>query len=76
MHTQVVSHNFHISKGKVEVEWFSGGVTNVCYNALDRHVESGRGDQVAFYWCVHDIKVFLLVRSRYISVFYWCVHVI
>jgi len=27
--------------------WFSGGTLNSCYNALDRHVESGRADQVA-----------------------------
>jgi len=27
--------------------WFSGGKMNTCYNALDRHVESGRADQVA-----------------------------
>ncbi|WP_119460288.1 propionyl-CoA synthetase [Rhodospirillaceae bacterium SYSU D60014] len=27
--------------------WFSGGVLNSCYNALDRHVEAGRGDQAA-----------------------------
>ena len=27
--------------------WFSGGRINTCYNALDRHVESGRGDQAA-----------------------------
>jgi propionyl-CoA synthetase len=27
--------------------WFTGGVTNTCYNALDIHVERGRGDQVA-----------------------------
>ena len=27
--------------------WFAGGAINTCYNALDRHVESGRGDQVA-----------------------------
>ncbi len=27
--------------------WFSGGVTNTCYNALDVHVERGRGDQTA-----------------------------
>ena len=28
-------------------EWFTDGVVNTCYNALDRHVENGRGDQVA-----------------------------
>lgn len=27
--------------------WFAGGEVNTCYNAIDRHVESGRGDQVA-----------------------------
>ncbi|WP_377828940.1 propionyl-CoA synthetase [Bradyrhizobium lupini] len=31
--------------------WFSGGVVNTCYNALDRHVERGRADQVAL---IHD----------------------
>ncbi|HEY7688437.1 MAG TPA: acetyl-coenzyme A synthetase N-terminal domain-containing protein, partial [Dongiaceae bacterium] len=27
--------------------WFRGGVLNTCYNALDRHVEKGRGGQAA-----------------------------
>ena len=27
--------------------WFSGGVLNTCYNAVDRHVEAGRGEQTA-----------------------------
>ena len=27
--------------------WFPGGLLNTCYNALDRHVESGRADQLA-----------------------------
>ena len=27
--------------------WFTGGRLNTCYNALDRHVDSGRGDQPA-----------------------------
>src|ERR1700680_382461 len=31
--------------------WFTGAVVNTCYNALDRHVEGGRGDQVAL---IHD----------------------
>jgi propionyl-CoA synthetase len=33
--------------GKPFFRWFSGGEMNTCYNALDRHVESGRADQVA-----------------------------
>ena len=27
--------------------WFVGGEANTCYNAVDRHVEAGRGSQVA-----------------------------
>ena len=27
--------------------WFRGGVLNTCYNALDRHVDGGRGEQPA-----------------------------
>jgi propionyl-CoA synthetase len=27
--------------------WFSGGRLNTCFNALDRHVEGGRADQLA-----------------------------
>ena len=27
--------------------WFKGGELNTCYNAVDRHVEQGRGDQAA-----------------------------
>ena len=27
--------------------WFADGELNTCYNALDRHVEAGRGEQVA-----------------------------
>ena len=27
--------------------WFPGAVTNTCYNALDRHVEGGRAEQLA-----------------------------
>jgi len=28
-------------------EWFCDGMVNTCYNAVDRHVENGRADQVA-----------------------------
>ena len=31
-------------------KWFVGGQLNASYNCLDRHVEAGRGDKVAFYW--------------------------
>jgi len=31
-------------------EWYLGGKLNVCFNCVDRHVESGNGDKVAYYW--------------------------
>ena len=31
-------------------KWFVGGKLNVAYNAVDRHVEAGNGDRVAFHW--------------------------
>ncbi|TYK50776.1 acetate--CoA ligase [Actinomadura decatromicini] len=31
-------------------KWFVGGELNVAYNCVDRHVEAGRGDKVAFHW--------------------------
>ncbi len=32
------------------VRWFEGGQLNASYNCLDRHVEAGGGDKVAFHW--------------------------
>ena len=31
-------------------KWFSGGELNVAYNCVDRHVERGLGDRVAYHW--------------------------
>jgi acetyl-CoA synthetase len=31
-------------------KWFTGGKINASYNCLDRHVEDGNGDRVAFHW--------------------------
>ncbi|MEO3785343.1 acetate--CoA ligase [Actinocorallia sp. B10E7] len=31
-------------------KWFVGGEINVAYNCVDRHVEAGRGEKVAFHW--------------------------
>src|SRR5262249_12602406 len=30
--------------------WFVGGKLNITYNCVDRHVEAGNGERVAFYW--------------------------
>jgi acetyl-CoA synthetase len=31
-------------------KWFEGGKLNVAHNCVDRHVENGLGDRVAFHW--------------------------
>jgi acetyl-CoA synthetase len=30
--------------------WFDGGELNITYNCVDRHVENGLGDKVAYHW--------------------------
>jgi propionyl-CoA synthetase len=46
-------------------EWFSDGVVNTCYNAVDRHVVAGRGDNVAIYYVspITDTKAQLTFRD-------------
>ena len=39
---------------KAEIKWFEGGTLNACYNCLDRHVESGHGDETAIIWEGND----------------------
>ncbi|EBA07453.1 propionate-CoA ligase PrpE [Sagittula stellata] len=34
-------------KGDNLYEWFADGMVNTCWNAVDRHVEQGRGEQTA-----------------------------
>ncbi len=40
--------------------WFTGGELNTCYNALDYHVETGRGEQIAI---IYDSPVTGTIRK-------------
>ena len=40
--------------------WFAGGEVNTCYNAIDRHIAGGRGDQTAL---IYDSPVTGTIRS-------------
>jgi propionyl-CoA synthetase len=40
--------------------WFVGGELNTCYNAIDLHIEQGRGDQPAL---IHDSSVTGTIRK-------------
>ncbi len=44
----------HFAEKAPLYEWFADAEVNGCYNAVDRHVEAGRGDQVAI---IHDSPI-------------------
>ncbi len=46
---QVCGYNYDRRDGPISIEWFKGAKTNVCYNCVDRHLES-RGDKTAIIW--------------------------
>ncbi|KAF2945083.1 hypothetical protein DAI22_02g191500 [Oryza sativa Japonica Group] len=48
--SEVCSENLDVTKGPVQISWFKGGKTNICYNAVDRNIEAGNGDKIAMYW--------------------------
>ena len=72
---QHVKSNFDRDNGKIEIEYFKGGRTNMAYNCLDRHVKQGRGDQPCFLWegneldqsCCMTYKQVLEEVSRLVS---------
>ena len=39
---------------KPQIRWFINGMLNVSYNCLDRHIENGHGDRIAFFWEGND----------------------
>ena len=46
---KVLSFNYNINKGPIEIRWFEGAKTNIVYNCLDRHLNT-RGNQIAIIW--------------------------
>ncbi|KAJ4790845.1 Acetyl-coenzyme A synthetase [Rhynchospora pubera] len=47
---EVCKENIDVTNGRVNIEWFKGAKTNICYNAVDRNISAGNGDKVAIYW--------------------------
>lgn len=41
-------------EGNVSIKWFEGAKLNAAYNCVDRHVENGLGDKIAFHWIPDD----------------------
>jgi propionyl-CoA synthetase len=41
-----------LSKMKMTTLWYKDGELNICYLALDQHIQDGHGDQIAF---IYDV---------------------
>ncbi|KAH7851680.1 hypothetical protein Vadar_015270 [Vaccinium darrowii] len=54
---EVYSENMDVRNGPIHIEWFKGGFTNICYNCLDKNVESGIGDKIALYWEGNELGI-------------------
>ncbi len=48
--TKIRNVDFGATSGNVSIKWFEDGVLNASVSCLDRHIEAGRGDQVAIIW--------------------------
>lgn len=48
--SKVLSFDHTSPSSGLNYTWFKDGKLNTCYNALDRHVQAGRGKQVAIYY--------------------------
>jgi hypothetical protein len=59
-----ISWNFDVRKGPINVEWYKGGTTNICYNALDRHVKAGAPGSWVFLRCCKGMYHHVRSRSR------------
>ena len=46
---QVRSYNYNMGEGPIDIKWFRGAKTNVCYNCVDRHLDL-RPDKTAIIW--------------------------
>jgi acetyl-CoA synthetase len=47
---KILDYNFDIRNGKVFLEWFKGGYTNMCHNCLDRHLDTPTRNRAAIIW--------------------------
>ena len=37
-------------------KWYEDGITNTCYNALDFHIDNGRGDKDALIYAINSYR--------------------
>jgi len=54
--SNILKYNFDQLKGSIYCKWMEGAVTNICYNAVDRIIERGQGDRLAYIWEGNEIE--------------------
>lgn len=59
-----MTYNFDVTRGTIQTKWMEGAVTNMCYNVVDRIIERGMGDRVAYIWYVVQPSVSEHIRFR------------
>jgi propionyl-CoA synthetase len=50
---------------KMDTLWYKDGELNICYLALDKHIEDGYGDQIAL---IYDSPVTQTVKKIFLEV--------
>merc|ERR1739844_787751 len=74
-----LSYNFNVNNGPIEIKWMCDGKLNICYNALDRHLDKKgckfanvlktkgvrKGDRVAIYMpMISELVIAMLACAR------------
>jgi acetyl-CoA synthetase len=45
-----LEYNFDVQEGPIFTKFMDGSTTNISYNCLERVIDSGRGDKIAYTW--------------------------
>ncbi|XP_054161273.1 acetyl-coenzyme A synthetase, cytoplasmic-like [Oppia nitens] len=53
---KLFDYNFDVTKGPINIRFMSGSKTNACYNLVDRIIDKGLGDRIAYIWIGNDLN--------------------
>nr|XP_027195364.1 acetyl-coenzyme A synthetase, cytoplasmic-like isoform X2 [Dermatophagoides pteronyssinus] len=66
---KILDYNFDINSGSIKIEFLKDVRTNITYNLLDRIINRGFGDRIAYYWEGNELNerqqvTYLELRSK------------
>ncbi|KAH9497617.1 Acetyl-coenzyme A synthetase, cytoplasmic [Dermatophagoides farinae] len=53
---KILEYNFDYKNGPIKVDFFKGMKTNITYNLLDRVINCGFGERIAYHWIGNDLN--------------------